>query len=150
MLKRLLNDTRGSISVEAGLALPFLLLLGMGAVDYSNLLISHHKMQSSLTNAGNYLARAGVSGTQENNAKNLAVTGAISGGEAKLPGWTTSDISIAYKTAVNSSGNYRGKNIRVVQLSTTLEYRGFGLVNAIVPGRVTMRDTFEVRLEGAA
>ena len=149
MLRRLIIDTRASISVEAGLVLPFLILLGIAAADYSNLLISHHKMQSSLTNAGNYLARAGAPNALEANARNLAVTGVISGGTAKLPGWTTGDINIAYKTTVNANNNYRGNNIRVVQVSTALEYRGFGFVNAVVPGRVTMRDTFEVRIEGS-
>jgi len=149
MLRRLRQDTRASISVEAGLALPFLILLGMGAADYSNLLISHHKMQSSLTNAGTYLARAGAPSALESRAKNLAVTGKMSGGTAKLPNWTTSDITIAYRTTVNSGSNYRGNNIRVVKVSSALEYRGFGFVNAIVPGRVTLRDSFEARIEGS-
>ncbi len=148
MIYRFHKDTRASISVEAGLALPFLILLGMGAADYSNMLISHHKMQASLTNAGAYLARAGAAPAFEDRAKNLAVTGALSGGTAKLPGWTKDDITIAYKTTVNTGGQYRGLDVKVVQISTALDYRGFGLVNAIVPGRVTMTDSFEARING--
>lgn len=148
MFKGFATDTRGSISVEAGLTLPFLILLGLGAADYSNMLISHHKMQSSVTNAGTYLAKTGGAGTSEDKAKNLAVTGALTGGTAKLPGWTKNDIIISYATTTNANGAYRGGDVKIVKLTTALEYRGFGLVNAIVPGRVTMRDSFEARIDG--
>lgn len=143
-----LTDISGSVSVEAAFILPVLILLGLGAADYSNMLISHHKMQTNVTNAGLYLARTGETGGAADKAKNLAVTGALTGGTAKLPGWSKTDIIISYTTTANPNGNYRGGDVKIVTLTTALEYRGFGLVNAIVPGRVTMRDSFEARTDG--
>lgn len=139
-------DRRGSVSAEAALIVPALILLGLGAADYSNMLISHHKMQTSVTNAGIYLAKSGAPANAESKAKNLAVTGQLTGGMAKLPGWENGDITITYSTTANANSNYRGADVRIVKLSTELDYQGFGFVNALVPGRVKMRDTFEARI----
>lgn len=148
-MRNFFHSSEGSVAIEAAFALPFLILIGLGAVDYSNMLLSHHKMQSGLTGAGNYLARTRAPQNFETQAKNLAVTGQMAGGTAILPGWSASDISISYKNEANTSGNYRGAdNVQVVQISTALTYTGFGIVNAITPGHVVMRDTFEVRVDG--
>lgn len=149
MIFRFLHNQDGAVIVEAALALPVLILLGLGAADYSNLLMSHHKMQSGVTHAGNYLARSRAPVAVENTAKNLAVTGQTAGGTARLRNWTVADITISYKNQANYSGQYRGDTtIQTVQVSTSLAYKGLGIVNAVSRGPVIMTDTFEARIDG--
>lgn len=138
----------GAAAVEAALVLPFLILLGYGAVDFSNLLISHHKMQTQLTAATDYLSRAPSPQSFETQARNLAVTGQLSGGQPLLAGWSVQDIQINYRNTDNSGGLYRGDAvITSVKLSTSLNYQGFGLVNAIVPGgAAVLTDSYETRV----
>ncbi|MEE9346738.1 MAG: TadE/TadG family type IV pilus assembly protein [Robiginitomaculum sp.] len=149
-LRGFVFDASGSVAVEAVFVLPFLILLGLGAVDYSNMLLSHHKMQTSVTAAGTYLSRSRTPQNYEAQARNLAVTGKLSGGSAILPSWSVSDITISYQNAQNSNNQYRGQEtIKTVKVETRLAYQGFGFVNAITPGAaVMMSDSYEARIMG--
>lgn len=142
------HNERGTVALEAVFALPFLILLGLGAVDYSNMLISHHKMQSGLTSAGNFLAKSRAPQNYESQARNLAVTGNLSGGAPLIPGWDNNDVTISYRTVSNANGEYRGEQIvQIVSVSSDVAYQGFGFVNAITPGGAAiMTDSYEARV----
>lgn len=142
------HNTRGTVAIEAAFALPFLVLLGLGAVDYSNMLISHHKMQSGLTSAGNFLAKSRTPQNYEGQARNLAVSGNLSGGTPLIPGWENSDVTITYRTISNANGQYRGEQtVQIVSVSSDVAYQGFGFVNAITPGGAAiMTDSYEARV----
>jgi len=148
MFARFLHNERGTVAIEAVFALPFLVLLGLGAVDYSNMLISHHKMQSGLTSAGNLLAKSRAPQNYENQARNLAVTGNLLGGEPLIPGWEHSDVTISYRTINNANGDYRGdQTVQIVSVTSDVAYQGFGFVNAVTPGGpAMMTDTYEARV----
>jgi hypothetical protein len=107
-------------------------------------------MQTSVTAAGTYLSRSRNPQNYESQARNLAVTGKISGGQPLLSGWSASDITISYETTQNNTNQYRGSDtIKVVKVETSLDYQGFGFVNAITPGGVVvMTDSYEARIMG--
>ncbi|WP_017931166.1 TadE/TadG family type IV pilus assembly protein [Robiginitomaculum antarcticum] len=146
---RFLRDKLGAITAEAALIFPVLILLGLGAVDYSNLLYQKHMMETSLTSAGIYLSKTRDPQSREGQAKALAITGHIMGGEAKLRNWTADDITISYAIVDNTKGDYRsGETVTTVQLSTELAYTGMGLINAVAPGDIIMRANYEERIVG--
>lgn len=138
----------GSVAIETVIVLPLMLLIGFGAMDGSLLMLQNHKIETGLSSAGNYLAKAPNPKALESRARNLAVTGQLgSGGTLKVNQWTISDINISYKVTDNSTGDYRGGDtVNVVQLSTSIPFKGLGLFNAISGGSLNITANYEERL----
>jgi len=139
--------TNGSMSIEAALVIPILMLSGLGAVDASNYLLQNHKMESGLVSAGRYLAKSDNPQSIGIRAKRLAVSGRTdSGVNPVLENWTTNDVTITYLSTNNSQGLYRGGDqILTVKISSELPYQGFGLLNAVTGGS-TLRASYEERI----
>lgn len=138
----------GGAAIETVLVLPLMLLIGLGAVDGSLLMLQNHKVETGLSSAGNYLAKAPNPKALESKAKNLAVTGHLgSGGKPKVNQWAVSDISINYKATNNNGGEYRGGDIvNVVQLSTSIPFQGLGFLKSVSGGTITVTASYEERL----
>ncbi len=152
LLRSYRNSDSGAVAIEAVFALPFLILIGFGAVDGSLLMMQNHKAETGLISAGGYLARSTSPKNLEGNAKRLATTGQVrNGGTRQISNWSESDIVISYKAFANADGGsghaYRGNDsIQVVQLSTNIPFSGIGFLKSISGGAVTIEARYEERL----
>jgi Flp pilus assembly protein TadG len=141
LLKHLRSDDLGAAAIEFTLALPVLLLLGLGIFEFGSVLYGHHLVNTGLHDAARFLARLDdplASGTA---AKELAVYGAIGGSSKRVAWWNTSDVSITLATISNpinpatGSRTYRGTDpLRIVRVSTTTTYPGLGFLNYLSLG----------------
>ena len=124
-----IRDQRGIAAVEAALALPVLLVLGLGTADVSWMLAQSHRVEQGLAAGGGYLAKSGTPEAHVTRAQNLAVTGQFTGGDARVDGWSAGDVSVTFRSV---AGDYRtGDRGRVVVLETSVPYRGFGILSSI-------------------
>lgn len=148
----LFRDKDGVVAVEAALLFPFLAVLGFGAMDASNMLLQNHKMKQSLVSAANYMARSTDPELVETQAKQIAVSGTTDpAAEPLIKNWTPEDVSISYKLIPNDAGQYRGgNNIRVVDITTTLPYEGFGILKSIRGRTITLNAQYQQRMTGTA
>ena len=149
MKMRFLADQRGAAGVEAALVAPVLLAVVMGAGDMGTMLLERHKMKAGLATGARYLAHAPNPTTLETAAKNLAVTGQISGGTATVPTWATSQVTVSYRMISNSSGQYiGGPSIRVIRLASSRTYTGFGMLKMVGMSSVPLSVAHEERWTG--
>lgn len=144
------DNREGGLIVEAALLLPLLITAGLGGLDASNMLLQNHKLEGQLTIASAYLSKSNDPQQRETSAKQLAVTGNVSGlGASIIPGWTTSDISISYATIDNSQEIYRGgATIQTVKIDSTVNYKGFGVLASILPNGIKLKASVEERIVG--
>jgi len=146
---------RGTVAIEAVFVLPFLVLIGFGAVDGSLLMMQNHKVENGLASAGNYLAKTQTPTLFEGTAKRLATTGQISsGGDKKVKNWNEGDVSITYidtaNTETETGRSYRGGDtIKVVKLSTNVPFQGLGFLKSVSGGTLTIKASYEERLVAA-
>jgi Flp pilus assembly protein TadG len=105
------RDNEGSVLLEATLLTPVLLVLFLGAYEFSWYFNRQQLVEVGVRDAARYLGAASANpcsaATLLTQAKNLATTGIVtSGGTARVPGWSTSDVSISCATIDNSAGTY--------------------------------------------
>jgi Flp pilus assembly protein TadG len=151
-VQALWQDRDGSALVEGALLVPVLFALMFGIYEFSWLFYQQHLISTGLRDAARYLARSatpcdGASPSwlaAEEYAKNLATTGSINGGDARVRGWTAAMVTPLCRVVDNPSGPngasaYRGRStIYVVTVSTrftdpSLGFFGFlGLQSPVI------------------
>ena len=137
-VRRFRRCARGSATVEAALVVPMMLIIGLGAAEAGNMVNETHRMKAGLAAGARLLARAQNPPGLEADARNLAVTGERSGGRARIPGWTASQVSVSYRFVPNGTGAYTGgSTIRIVRLESAKPYSGLGLMSLFGSGEVT-------------
>ena len=104
------SDRNGAAMLELALVLPVVMLIGFGAIEFGNLIYKDHLLWNGVRDGARYyagLAYDSTNATQttnhETDAKNIAVTGVTSGGTARVTGWTTSQVTIAYSAIANTA-----------------------------------------------
>ncbi len=149
------KDNCGAIAVEGALLLPLLLTIGLGGLDASNMLLQNHRLENQLSMASSYLARSDDPAARETAAKNLAVTGTLDGNAVSLiKNWTPSDITISYLKTNNTENadgatDYRGESvIETVQITSNVDYKGFGIISSLMPNSVTLTAQVQERVVG--
>ena len=155
-LSRFDRDARGVAAVEAGLAFPFIVLLGAGLFEYGSLFYNYELIQTGVRDAARYLARTPDTAATETAARNLALTGTVDGtGTRRVSWWQSGAIQITYRTTSNpvdaTTGRriYRGGDpIKVVRVGTALDYNGLGLLTAVGLGPVHVTAAHEERYVG--
>lgn len=133
-----IRNESGSALLEGAIVFPLLLTLGLGAIEFSNAFYDHQEITTGLRDAARYMARVLPTGSVNNpcanatamaNAQNLAVNGVISGGSARISGWTTGNVTISCAAVSNASSTYRGPStLYIVTASTAVTYPQFGLL----------------------
>jgi Flp pilus assembly protein TadG len=138
-LRKLIGEETGVAAVEAALVVPVLVLFGFGVLEFSNGFFDHQQVTTGVRDAARYLARVSdpTDATSQGYAKNLAVSGAIAGGKARVAGWTVANVTIAIANVANpinpATGEltYRGANpLKIVTVSTSFPYRQMGFLTA--------------------
>ena len=137
--------------------MPFVITVGLGAIDASNMLLQNHKLETQLTMAGNFLAKSRTPTQYEVQAKNLACSGESTATVDKcvIPNWTVGDIQVSYATVSNAELDegfeYRdGNPVQIVRVSSDIRYTGFGLLSSIFGGSIRLSGSYEERVIGAA
>lgn len=128
--RELARDEDGTSLVETTIAMPFLLVIGLGLFEFGNLLYNHHLVSTGVRDAARYAARFADPTSREDEAKRLAVTGRIDlEGAPRVPWWDVGDVDMTVTQIDNSpdpiTGErpYRGgAEIRVVRVETTVSY----------------------------
>lgn len=145
-------DNSGAATVEAAIIVPILAVVGLGVMDCSYMLLQNHKMEQSLVSAANYMALSTDPRLVESQAKHIAVSGTTDPqAEPLIKNWAPGDVSISYVMVPNNNGLYRGGDfIRVVDISTSLPYEGFGIVKSIMGKGVTLSAQYQQRMTGTA
>jgi TadE-like protein len=134
------RDDRGSALVEGAIVVPVLFALMFGIYEFSWLFYQQHTISTGLRDAARYLSRSPdpcnpasmIWLLQEEYAKNLATTGSINGGTARVKGWAPAMVTarcspIDNPTGPNGLSAYRGGPvIYVVTVSTKFADPGLG------------------------
>jgi Flp pilus assembly protein TadG len=121
-LKSVWEADYGAALVESAVVIPVFLMLVGGVYEFGFFLYQQQLAVSGVRDAARYLALTPDpnNAINQSDARNLAVTGSIGGGRPRVPGWATSDISIAVSTVSNSAGTYSGGSaIQIVTVSTS-------------------------------
>jgi hypothetical protein len=90
------GDNDGSALVEGAVVIPVLIALLFGVYEFSWFFYQQHIVSTGLRDAARYLARSQdpcdpssvIWGAAQERAKNLAVSGTLAGGVARVKGWT--------------------------------------------------------------
>lgn len=149
-LRHLARNEDGGMMAEAALIFPVLISIGMGGIDASYMLIQNHKLESQLSAAANFLSKSEFPENHESTARQLAVTGSPDGSsKAIIKGWSAEDINISYLTTSNTYSDYRNDgDVRTVQVSSTLDYGGFGILSSILPQAPQLTANVQERIVG--
>ena len=124
------QDTEGSVLVEATILTPVLFSLMFGVFEFSWYFHKQQLVEAGVRDAARYLARVAPDNgtnpcaltTPSNypaNARNIAVTGVVSGGTARVTGWTTGSVSLSCAAVNNSAGTYSSSATIYIVTATT-------------------------------
>lgn len=110
-----LKDTRGAAAAEMALILPFVLPLLFATFEGAYYMVCEHQVVTGVRNAARYAARldfsqyacpaATFSGSTAT-VQNLARTGQLSGGSARVSGWVNGDVTVTVTCAASTEGIY--------------------------------------------
>ena len=114
------------------------MVLGFGVIEYGNALYLNHEVETGVRDAARYLARHENPLAVADQAKQLALTGSIDGGEKRVSAWNAGDITITVRNIANpidaTTGEraYRGGDpIKIVRVSTNFTYDGLGNLSVL-------------------
>jgi hypothetical protein len=140
----LLRDLQGSTLIEGAVMVPVLIAFFSGVFEFSWFFYQQHLVAIGLHDAASYLARSSdpcnptshAWKVELEQARNLATHGSISGGAARVRGWTTESVTpqctkIDNPVGTNGLSRYRGSSIYIVTVSTKLTYPPLGFVTLL-------------------
>jgi Flp pilus assembly protein TadG len=143
----------GAALVEGAIVLPIVIVLVGGVYEFGFFLYQQQMVTSGVRAAARYLALTSdpTDATNQSDARNLAVTGAIGGGQALIAGWSPSDISIAVNSVDNAAGTYSGgATIQLVTVSTSVVDRTLGFLGLLGLKAPTIAASHEERVVGGS
>jgi TadE-like protein len=137
-------DQRGSALIESAAVIPLLIALVFGVFEFSWLFYQQHLIAIGLHDAADYLARSPEPCNpfsrawmaEQQHAKTLATSGSLSGGAARVRGWTAEMVTTKCKRIDNPIGRdglsrFRGASIYVVIASTEFTYPSLGFLDLL-------------------
>jgi len=142
--RSLWRDQQGSALIEGAAVIPLLIALVFGVFEFSWFFYQQHLVTIGLHDAADYLARSPdpcnaasrAWKTEQQHAKNLATSGSLSGGTARVRGWTgrmvtTKCTKIPNPVGHNGLSRFRGASVYVVTASTQFPYPSLGFLNLV-------------------
>ncbi|WP_189605955.1 TadE/TadG family type IV pilus assembly protein [Mesorhizobium sp. M4B.F.Ca.ET.017.02.2.1] len=157
IIQRFRGEENGAALVEVALVVPFMLLLSAGVFEFSNILNTRLLLEAGVEDGARYMARCNDSNWSNCVAlgTNLAVKGAVTGGSARVKGWTTAQVTVTKSStaAVDSSTGtvlYLSSTgtVNVVQVSTSFPYSDIGLWGYLGFGALEITATHQERVFG--
>ncbi len=161
-LNRLQNDDNGLSIIELAVVLPMLLTIGLGVIEFGNLIYRQHLIINGVRDAARYASGRpydAANATQTANvtsaAQNIATTGTISNGTSRISWWGAGTVSVSYATIANGATScgtsrcYRPiGDIPVVTVSTSVAYQPLGFLGFLGLNAITLRASHEERVIG--
>jgi Flp pilus assembly protein TadG len=119
-LKTFYKTDRGSALLEGAIILPVFLSLVCGVYEFGFYFYQQQLVAAGIRDAARFLALTDNPNnpTYQLNARNIAVSGSTTGGIARVPGWTSSDVTVAISVVENPAATASGAMIQVVTVST--------------------------------
>ena len=155
------RDQRGSALIEGAALIPLLIALIFGVFEFSWLFYQQHLVAIGLHDAANYLARSSdpcnaVSRdwkTEQQHAKNLATSGSLTGGAARVRGWTAEMVTtrctkIDNPAERNGLSRFRSASVYVVTASTQFTYPSLGFLSLLHLGSPVISASYSERAIG--
>ena len=141
----------GSVGIEMALVTPVILILMFGLVDLGNYFMSEHVVVKAVRDGARYASRrsfgeyscASASTDVVTKTRAITRTGTISGGTARLVGWTD-PASVTLTVRCDSSGTYSGiykgaaNGVPVVKVAAVVPYRSLFKYFGITTGRIDL------------
>ena len=142
-LRLFLKDQIGAAAAEMALILPLVLVMLFATFEGAYYIITEHQVVTGVRNAARYAARldfshytcpagayvaspSGVPTISEDTIKNLARTGQLTGGSARVQGWgsVATDTTVSVTCTASTSGIYvaTGGNAPKVRVSARFNY----------------------------
>jgi hypothetical protein len=163
--RRLRRDEDGAALLELTVIMPFLIVLGLGLFEFSNMLYQYHLITGGVRDAGRFAAGlpkpdpivttdTTCDGDPITNpigcAKLLAVTGQIASDEGpkRVSWWDVDDIVVDYVALDPPDPDLRGGNPFKVVVFTEIVYDDLGFLNALGLGPITIATSHEERHYG--
>src|SRR5215469_7022978 len=144
LARRIWLDEQGAALIEGALVIPLLIALVFGVFEFSRLFYQQHLVVLGLHDAADYLARSAdpcnaVSPAwkaEQQHAKNLATHGSLSGGAARVRGWTAQMVTTKCSKIDNPIGpnglsSFRGASVYAVTAATEFTYPSLGFLNLL-------------------
>jgi hypothetical protein len=132
MLQLLTKNEEGSALIEGAIVVPVLCVLLFGVYEFSWFFYQQHLISTGLRDAARYLARSAAPCNPDSyswpidhaSAKNLATTGSIGGGAARVKGWTAAAVRLNCTPIDNPTGSsglsaFRGGPVIYVVTAST-------------------------------
>ncbi|MDX8441629.1 TadE/TadG family type IV pilus assembly protein [Mesorhizobium australafricanum] len=156
IIRHFRGDDDGAALVEMAIVTPFVLLLSAGVFEFSNILNTRMLLDAGVKDAARYMARCSSDwDTCSGYATNLAVKGAITGGSARVTGWTTDQITIKplFTPAIDAATGTElylssTSNVVVVDVSTSYPYPDLGFWSYLGFGQLTLKVAHQERVFG--
>ncbi|MER8850130.1 pilus assembly protein [Mesorhizobium australicum] len=155
LIRRFHGDEKGTALIETAIAAPFVLLLSAGVFEFSNILNTRLLLEAGVEDAARYMARCNDSTNCISYGTNLAVNGSITGGSARVPNWTTAQVTIttSHTPAVDLATGTElylssTANVDVVKVSTSIPYSGIGLWSYLGFGTINITASHQERVLG--
>lgn len=158
-LKRcsLVRNREGVAFLEFTILFPLLLVLAVGVFEFGHALQNYHRINKSVRDAARFLARQPISCTSAGvnvgtidasiitEAKNLAMTGEITGGTLLLDYWTDPN-TVTISVDCNSSAGYYVPNggsgatsfIPTVKMQASVPYADIGFLTILNIGNFNL------------
>jgi len=152
-LRSLLQADRGAALVEAAMILPIFLALVGGVYEFGFFLYQEQLVTSGVDDAARYLALSSdpTSVATQADVKNLAVTGMLNGGEPRVHGWSTSDVTVSVDSVDNTAGTYSGgATIQLVTVSTSFPAQSLGFLSLLHLTAPTISTSHQERAVGGS
>lgn len=161
------RDENGAALLELTVIMPFLIVLGLGIFEFSNMLYQYHLITGGLRDAARFAAgvpkpdpvvttdttctETDPGSTPIGCAKRLAVFGQIKfGGSYRLGDdwWDVGDITVDYVALDPPDPDLRGGNPFKVVVSTNVVYDDIGFLDALGLGPIAIATAHEERHYG--
>jgi Flp pilus assembly protein TadG len=137
---------RGGSAAEFALILPFLVVLMFGGLELGYYFYSQHQVVKGVRDGARYASRQSfvalncdsrtVPGGLETKIKEVTITGRVSDGASRVPGWEPKDVTVwlTCPTTAITTGIYAGEtNAPQINIVAAVAYRslfaGVGIID---------------------
>ena len=160
---RFLSDQKGAALLELAVALPVVMFIGLGAIEYGNMIYAYHLIENGVRDASRYgagLPQVDLAGNSLVSANNTAMTNMAMRGTSNTTGalrvswWsTTGTVGVTYQTVSNDNGSggklYRGGTaITMVTVTADVLYPQLAFLSFLGRSAPTLHASHQERVYG--
>ncbi len=160
--KRFKTDDTGTSILELAIVLPVLLSIGLGVMEFGNLIYRQHLIVNGVRDAARYASGrpykpsdTTLMGSITSAAANIAATGTITGGSNRISWWAPGDVAVVYTTVPNGPAScgaarcYRPVgDIAIVTVTTSVDYVPLGFLDFLQLDDITLTASHQERVIG--